>query len=214
MHIRSARPRRLLWGRPGRIAFVALVAALALLPLAEANAGGYTTINGSGSSWASIALFQWAKDVQPKGLTVNYNPSGSAPGRADFIQGSLVDFAGSDPPFRNGQDKLGQTGAEHPQWGYSYVPDTAGGTAFMYHITERGHLVRNLRLSGQVLMEIFTGQIKKWNDPADHQGSTAGRCRTSRSPRSCVRTARERRTSSPAGWRTSSRPSGTPSARR
>jgi ABC-type phosphate transport system substrate-binding protein len=165
VHIRSARPRRLLWGRPGRIAFVALVAALALLPGTEANAGGYTTINGSGSSWASIALFQWAKDVQPQGLTVNYNPSGSAQGRSDFIQGGLVDFTGSDPPFRNGQDKLGQTGAEHPQWSYSYIPDTAGGTAFMYHLTEHGHLVRNLRLSGQVLMEIFTGQIKKWNDP-------------------------------------------------
>jgi len=161
----SRRPRRLLWGRPGRIAFIALVTALALLPAAAADAGSYTTINGSGSSWASIALFQWIKDVEPRGLTVNYNPTGSAQGRQDFIQGGLVDFAGSDPPFRNGQDKLGQTGAEHPQWSYSYVPDTAGGTAFMYHITVGGHLVRNLRLSPKVLMEIFTGAIKNWSDP-------------------------------------------------
>ena len=71
------------------------------------------------------------------------------------------DFAGSDPPFRNGQDKLGGTGAEHPSQGYSYVPDTAGGTALIYHITVGGQLITNLRLSRQTIMEIFTG--------ADHQ---------------------------------------------
>jgi ABC-type phosphate transport system substrate-binding protein len=151
--------------RPARVAVVSLVTVLALLPRVQADAGSYTTIDGSGSSWASVALFQWAKDVQPQGLTINYNPDGSAQGRQDYMQGGLVDFAGSDPPFRNGLDKLAGTTAEHPEWGYSYVPDTAGGTAFMYHITAGGHLVRNLRLSPLVLMEIFTGVIKNWADP-------------------------------------------------
>jgi ABC-type phosphate transport system substrate-binding protein len=159
----SGRPRPP-WRRPARIAFVSLLTVLALLPWAAANAGSYTTIDGSGSSWSSVALFQWSKDVYPQGLVVNYNPNGSAQGRQDYMQGGLVDFAGSDPPFRNGQDKLGGTGAEVPRWGYSYVPDTAGGTAFMYHITVHGQLVRNLRLSPLVLMEIFTGVIKNWSD--------------------------------------------------
>jgi ABC-type phosphate transport system substrate-binding protein len=158
---RGAAPRR--W--PGRVAFVGLVTALALLPRVQADAGGYTTINGAGSSWAQVALSQWAKDVQPRGLTVNYNPNGSALGRANYEQGGQVDFAGSDPPFRNGKDQLGGTTAEHPEWGYSYVPDTAGGTAFMYHITVGGHLVRNLRLDPKTLFEIFTGAIRNWDDP-------------------------------------------------
>jgi len=162
---RPGSPRAgLLWRRPARVAFVAVVAALVLLPRVQADAGSYTTIDGAGSSWASVALFQWAKDVQPQGLTVNYNPNGSALGRQYYMQGAQVDFAGSDPPFRNGQDKLGNTGVENPQWGYSYVPDTAGGTAFMYHITVAGHLVTNLRLTPLVLMEIFTGAIKNWSD--------------------------------------------------
>jgi phosphate transport system substrate-binding protein len=163
---RPARSRRsLLWGRSGQTAFVLLATVLMLLPWAGADAGSYTTIDGSGSSWASVALDQWAKDVQPQGLTVNYNPDGSAQGRSDWIQGSLIDYAGSDPPFRSGNDRLAGTGAEHSPWGFSYVPDTAGGTAFMYHLTVGGHQVRNLRLSPKVIMEIFTGAITNWDNP-------------------------------------------------
>ena len=122
-------------------------------------------ISGSGSSWASIAIDQWAQDVRPSGIVVNYNPDGSAAGRGDYMA-NQDDFAGSDPPFRNGQDKLGGTGAEHPSQGYSYVPDTAGGTAFIYHIEESGHLITNLRLTPTLLFDIFTGKITNWDDPA------------------------------------------------
>jgi ABC-type phosphate transport system substrate-binding protein len=160
-------PHGLLWGRPVRIAFIAVLTVLGIFAQrATADAGTYETIDGSGSSWAYIALSQWITDVAPEGLTIEYNPNSSAEGRQDYMQGSQVDFAGSDPPFRNGQDKLAGTGAEVPQWGYSYVPDTAGGTAFMYHLTVGGKLVRNLRLSPLVLMEIFTGTITNWDNPA------------------------------------------------
>jgi ABC-type phosphate transport system substrate-binding protein len=160
-------PHGLLWGRPVRIAFIAVLTVLGIFAQrATADAGTYETIDGSGSSWAYIALSQWITDVAPEGLTINYNPDSSAEGRQDYMQGSLVDFAGSDPPFRNGDDKLAGTGAEVPKYGYSYVPDTAGGTAFMYHLTVGGKLVRNLRLSPLVLMEIFTGAITNWDNPA------------------------------------------------
>jgi ABC-type phosphate transport system substrate-binding protein len=35
----------------------------------------------------------------------------------------------------------------------------------MYHLTDHGHLVRNLRLSPKVIMEIFTGAITNWDNP-------------------------------------------------
>ncbi len=143
-----------------------VLAALAVLArTAPAEAGSYTTISGSGSSWASVAIDQWAEDVEPDGLTVNFNPDGSAAGRGDYMQGSQVDFAASDPPFRNGEDELAGTGAEVPEWGYSYVPDVGGGTAFMYNLVVGGHQITNLRLSGQTIMEIFTGQITNWDAP-------------------------------------------------
>jgi phosphate transport system substrate-binding protein len=133
-----------------------------MLPL-PAGASSYVAISGSGSSWASVAIDQWAQDVRSNGIVVNYNPDGSAAGRGDYMA-NQDDFAGSDPPFRNGQDKLGGTGAEHPSQGYSYIPDTAGGTAFIYHIDVAGKLITNLRLDPKTIFDIFTGQIKNWDD--------------------------------------------------
>jgi ABC-type phosphate transport system substrate-binding protein len=135
-------------------------------PAAAALAGttSYQAISGSGSSWSSVALSQWAENLRANGIVINFNPDGSAAGRADYMA-QQVDFAASDPPFRNGTDPFDTGGAEHPDVGYSYVPDTAGGTAFMYHLAVGGHLITNLRLSGQTIMKIFTGQITNWDNP-------------------------------------------------
>jgi phosphate transport system substrate-binding protein len=156
-------------GQAGRMAAGSVTIALALATAAPAAhaapAGSYVAISGSGSSWSAVALDQWQQDLRPSGVVVNYNPDGSAAGRADYMA-NQDDFAASDPPFRNGHDQLGGTGAEHPSQGYSYVPDTAGGTAFMYHIEVAGHLITNLRLTGLTIMKIFTGQITNWDDPS------------------------------------------------
>jgi ABC-type phosphate transport system substrate-binding protein len=133
-----------------------------MMPM-PAGASSFVSISGSGSSWASVAIDLWSQSVRSNGIVVNYNPDGSAAGRGDYMA-NQDDFAGSDPPFRNGQDKLGGTGAEHPSQGYSYIPDTAGGTAFIYHIQVGNKLIRNLRLDPKTIFEIFTGQITNWDD--------------------------------------------------
>jgi ABC-type phosphate transport system substrate-binding protein len=132
---------------------------------AATSGSAFAAINGSGSSWSSVALDQWSQDVASSGITINFSPDGSAAGRQDYLTGQ-DDFAASDPPFRNGQDKLAGTTAEHSVYGYSYVPDTAGGTAFMYHLDVGGHLITNMRLSGATLTGIFTGAITNWDNPA------------------------------------------------
>jgi len=139
-----------------------VLASLGVVPT-PAGASSYVAISGSGSSWASVAIDQWGQDVRKNGIVVNYNPDGSAAGRSDYMA-NQDDFTGSDPPFRDGLDKLGGTGAEHPSQGYSYIPDTAGGTALIYHVTVGGHLVRNLRLDPKTIVQIFTGQITNWDD--------------------------------------------------
>src|SRR5215472_3513450 len=169
-----ARPRRAAARLAGSraaatVARVATALGLASIGLvaapAPAYATNYTTISGSGSSWAAIAINQWIANIHSSGLVVNYNPDGSGAGRGEYIN-NQDDFAGSDPPFRNGTDELAGTGREVVNYGYSYIPDVAGGTAFMYHIEKGGHLVTNLRLSPATIMKIFTGQIKNWDDPA------------------------------------------------
>lgn len=126
--------------------------------------GSYVTINGSGSSWAEVAIDQWSYDVERRGLTVNFNPDGSTQGLQDYAQGQ-DDFAASDLPFRSGRDKIAGTGPQHVRYGYSYAPDVAGGTAFVYHLTVHGHRILNLRLTGSLLVKIFTGKIKNWDNP-------------------------------------------------
>ena len=153
------------------VAAMTMAAALAAATpgmAAAAPASGsasFATVTGSGSSWQSIAIDTWAEDLNPVGLTVNFNPDGSTFGRDDYMQGSQVDFAASDVPFRNGHDKLGGTRPEVSPYGYSYIPGAAGGIAIVYHLSVRGHLYRGLRLSARTLMEIFTGQITNWDSP-------------------------------------------------
>jgi ABC-type phosphate transport system substrate-binding protein len=151
--------------RTARLAMVSVAASI--IPLmgiaAPASAARYVPISGSGTDWSSIAIDQWAQAVRPRGIVVNYNPDGSAAGRADYIA-NQDDFAASDPPFRSHRDQLGGTGKEFPE-GFSYIPDAAGGTAFPYHITVHGHLVTNLRLTPLLLFDIFTGKITNWDDP-------------------------------------------------
>jgi ABC-type phosphate transport system substrate-binding protein len=141
-----------------------LASLVPLSPALASSSGQYVAISGSGSSWSAVALEQWAQTLRADGIVINFNPDGSAAGRADYMD-QQVDFAGSDPPFRNGTDPFDAGGAEHSPVGYSYVPDTAGGTAFMYHLDVGGHLIRNLRLSGKTIMKIFTGQITNWDNP-------------------------------------------------
>ncbi len=157
-----------------RIAIAALTAAAALATtvsgasataMAPKPGGGYAAISGSGSAWQSVLIDQWAEDVAPRGLTVNFNPDGSAAGRGDYMEGDQIDFVASDVAFRDGRDKLGRTGREVPAFGYSYVPAVAGGIALIYHLTAHGQQIRGLRLSARTLMEIFTGQITNWDSP-------------------------------------------------
>ena len=159
MTIRTRRCAKLLAG----IA-VLLTALIPLSPAMAAASTNYAAISGSGSTWSSVALDEWAQNLHADGITINFNPDGSAAGRADYMA-QQVDFAASDPPFRTGGDPFNVGAGEHPTVGYSYVPDTAGGTAFMYHLDVAGKLITNLRLSGETIMKIFTGQITNWDDP-------------------------------------------------
>jgi phosphate transport system substrate-binding protein len=137
---------------------------LALASPGAASTDSFVAISGSGSSFAAIAMNQWALDVRPRGLVVNFNPDGSDAGRADYIA-NQDDYAVSDEPFRTSLDKLAGLGPEHVPLGFSYIPAPASGVAFLYHLTVGGHPVTNLRLSGSTVTKIFTGQIMNWDDP-------------------------------------------------
>ncbi|MGI5511613.1 phosphate ABC transporter substrate-binding protein PstS [Streptomyces sp. CA-106131] len=127
-----------------------------------ASAATYVPIAGAGSTWSQNALDQWRANVKQYGMTVNYIGTGSSDGRNQFRNGT-VDYAVSEIPY--GFKDSGVVDSA-PSRKYAYMPVVAGGTSFMYNLTIGGKRVTNLRLSGEVIAKIFTGQITTWNDPA------------------------------------------------
>lgn len=160
----------------GLAAAVALAASLT--PAVPVHAA--TALDGSGSSWSGPALDQWRRDLIPQGIQINLKTDGSAAGRQDWENG-LDDFTASDVPFRSTVDQgvsqgnqANEGNIENPTYRFSYVPVTAGGTTFMYNLKVGGKQIRDLRLSPDVLVGIFTNQITMWDDPrikADYPGN-------------------------------------------
>ncbi|MBV9950523.1 MAG: substrate-binding domain-containing protein [Acidimicrobiia bacterium] len=148
---------------------VAAVAVFGLvLPTGAASAA--VSVDGAGSTWSQIAVDQWRADVARQGLSINYQGLGASTGRTFYIEGQ-TDFAVSEIPFqpasydRDG-NKLYDEVSRAAKRPYAYLPLTAGGTAFMYHLDVNGKRVTDLKLSGRTLAKIFTGKITSWDDPA------------------------------------------------
>jgi phosphate transport system substrate-binding protein len=121
--------------------------------------GGPVTLNGAGSTFAQPMYQQWAgeyaKNVDPN-VRVNYQGIGSGGGISEFTQG-IIDFGGTDAPMSDDEQKA----AEANQGPVLHVPMILGSVAVIYN--EPG--VKNLRLDGPTLADIFLGKITKWNDP-------------------------------------------------
>jgi phosphate transport system substrate-binding protein len=145
------------------VAALAVAAAFLLGVTPPASADSYVSVSGAGSTWSQVAIEAWQADVRSSGVVINFTGSGSTDGRARFIAGT-VDFANTEIPFQNPPEPGQQ--AEVPSRKYAYLPIVAGGTSFMYNLKIGGKRVTDLRLSGQTLAKIFTGQITRWNDPA------------------------------------------------
>jgi phosphate ABC transporter phosphate-binding protein len=157
--------------RLAALATVAVAVAASATALAP-PAAAYTPISGAGSTWSYNAIHAWTSNVAQYGMVVNYAPVGSTTGRNDFKRGT-VDWAGSDIPYgvRDGNN----FDPPPTSRGFAYMPDTAGGTVFMYNLKIGPRRVTNLRLSGDTIAKIFTGVIKSWNDgaiAADNPGLT------------------------------------------
>ncbi|MGZ6979582.1 MAG: substrate-binding domain-containing protein, partial [Acidimicrobiia bacterium] len=147
-------------------AALAVLAGVVTIPAGPAMADG-PTLHSAGSTWVQIALTQWASDVARFGVNIDYQGIGSTAGRQNYMY-NLIDFAATEIPYQ--PDELAQY---HAELGgrfrsYQYLPDVAGGTAFMYNLVDptTGGRITNLRLSSATVAKIFTGHIDRWRDPA------------------------------------------------
>ena len=115
------------------------------------------TLNGSGSTFQLTfqqAAIQQYKSVEPN-VTVNYGGGGSGKGRTD-LSSNVVQFAGSDSPIPSDETASfkGKT--------VLYFPVIMGPITMSYNLSG----IKNLKLTPQLISEIFQAKIKAWNDPA------------------------------------------------
>ncbi|HUO55260.1 MAG TPA: phosphate ABC transporter substrate-binding protein PstS [Rhodoblastus sp.] len=112
-------------------------------------------ITGSGASFPFPLYTTWFQTfgAQNRGIRIDYQSVGSGAGIQAFIN-RTVDFAASDAAMTDDQIKQVNGGAV-------LLPMTAGTIVLAYNLPG----VKDLKLPREVYPLIFTGDVKKWNDP-------------------------------------------------
>jgi phosphate transport system substrate-binding protein len=135
------------WARPALLA-----GAFALSFAAGAQAA---EISGAGATFPYPIYAKWAEAFKAKtGVAMNYQSIGSG-GGIKQIKSKTVDFGASDMPLK--ADELAQSGLVQ-------FPMIMGGVVPVINV--KGVAAGQLKLTGQLLGDIYLGKITKWNDKA------------------------------------------------
>jgi phosphate transport system substrate-binding protein len=112
-------------------------------------------ITGAGASFPAPLYTKWASDYnKATGVKINYQSVGSGAGLRQ-IEAKTVDFGASDMPLKDDELKAK---------GLVQFPTVIGGVVPVINVT--GIKPGEMKLTGQVLGDIFLGKITKWNDAA------------------------------------------------
>ncbi|MEO7116614.1 MAG: phosphate ABC transporter substrate-binding protein PstS [Caldimonas sp.] len=133
-----------------RFAALAPVVLAVLTPFAMAQ-----DMTGAGATFPAPIYAKWA-DVYNKqtGARLNYQSIGSGAG-IQQIRARTVDFGASDMPL---------TDEVLTKDGLMQFPTLIGGVVPVVNI--KGIAPGQIRLTGELLADIYLGKITKWNDPA------------------------------------------------
>jgi len=118
------------------------------------------TLNGAGATFPAPLYTKWFDEYNKlTGVKINYQPIGSGGGISQITEGT-VDFGASDGIMTADQ----QAKAEAAHGPILHIPMTSGAVAVVYNLT--GISTGQLKLTGDVLANIYLKKITKWNDPA------------------------------------------------
>ena len=111
-------------------------------------------VTGAGASFPAPIYAKWADQYSKQtNIHVNYQSVGSGAGIRQ-IKAKTVDFGASDMPL---------TDEELSKDGLTQFPMVIGGVVPVVNI--QGIAAGQLKLTGQVLGDIYLGKVSKWNDP-------------------------------------------------
>ncbi|MBW4652287.1 MAG: phosphate ABC transporter substrate-binding protein PstS [Kaiparowitsia implicata GSE-PSE-MK54-09C] len=114
------------------------------------------TLYGAGATLPSFLYLRWFQEYNTRHpqVQISYQPIGSAAGIQQFLVGT-VDFGATEVPLTDAEVAQVEPGA-------LFIPSAAGSIAVVYNLPG---VTVELRLSREVLPEIFLGVITQWNDP-------------------------------------------------
>ena len=112
-------------------------------------------ITGAGATFPYPVYAKWADAYKKEtGVGLNYQSIGSG-GGIKQITARTVDFGASDMPLK--PEELDKTGLVQ-------FPTVIGGAVAVVNV--KGIASEQLRLSGELLGDIYLGKVKNWNDAA------------------------------------------------
>jgi phosphate transport system substrate-binding protein len=129
---------------------------LATLGLAIASTSVFAAdMTGAGATFPAPVYAKWAESYKTAtGNGLNYQAIGSG-GGIKQIEAKTVDFGASDLPLK---------GEELDANGLVQFPTVIGGVVAVVNL--EGVKGGEMKLTGEVLGNIYLGKITKWNDPA------------------------------------------------
>jgi phosphate transport system substrate-binding protein len=131
---------------------IALAAALML----AAPAAAQVKLTGAGATFPNIIYQDWIlryNKVHPE-VQLNYQSIGSGGGIRQFSDGT-VDFGGSDAPMTDSAIAAIRGNVLH-------IPTVLGAIVVSYNLPG---ITPQLKLTPEVIADIFLGTLTKWNDP-------------------------------------------------
>jgi phosphate transport system substrate-binding protein len=141
------------------VAVLGYAAAVAIAAPGAGRAQTQTTqITGAGSTFAAPIYSKWGEVAAPTtGVKLNYQAIGSGAG-INQINNRTVDFGASDMPVPAEQLK------DHKLMQF---PTVIGGVDIIVNLPD----VKpdELKLTGELIADIYLGKINKWNDPKIEQ---------------------------------------------
>jgi phosphate transport system substrate-binding protein len=124
-------------------------------PASVSNSSSQILINGAGSTLDYPAFTKWFEAyaaVNPE-IQFNYQSIGSGGGQKQLLN-QTVDFGASDAPMSD--DSMANAPGK-----ILHLPIVAGGVAIIYNLPG----APKLKLDGDMLANIYLGNITNWNDP-------------------------------------------------
>jgi phosphate transport system substrate-binding protein len=133
-----------------RMMIAAMATCVAGIGVAQAD----TQITGAGSTFAAPIYSKWGEAAAAAtGIKVNYQAVGSGAG-INQINNRTVDFGASDMPVAADQLK------DHKLMQF---PTVIGGVDIIVNLPDVKP--NDLKLTGELIADIYLGKITKWNDP-------------------------------------------------